>query len=204
MNIRNLKFCVLIICFASLFSCGSTETKEAESMETEIVAPITEETEEIKEVQEEAKQDNELIIYQTSFLGLSPDTKIADYKGTLEKGLLQTGEGDFPMFNMKDSEGNIVAYFVPFGEVEGKEDKVGSITITSELAKTEDGIKIGDTFGTLLEKYPDLKVYGSEIEGYTQAVVGDLGYRLDEQHYSYQLKTSEVKKDTKITEITIK
>jgi hypothetical protein len=203
MNIRNLKFCVLIVVFTSLFSCGSNQTKEAES--TEIVEQNTEEIIE-KEVEEEIKQeDNELIIYETSFLGLSSDMKISDYKGTLEKGLLQTGDGDFDIFNVKDSKGNIVAYFVPFGEVRGKEDKVGSITVTSELAKTEDGFKIGDTFGMLLEKYPNLKVYGSEIEGYTQAVVNDkLGYRLDEQHYNYELKISEIKKETKIIEITIK
>lgn len=205
MNIRNLKFCVLIVVFASLFSCGSSQTKETESTQTEVVEEKTVETTET-EIKEETTESNvqdntELIIYQKSFLGLSPDMKISDYKGTLEKGLLQTGEGDFDILNVKDDKGNVVAYFLPFGE---KEDKVGSITVTSELAKTEDGIKIGDTFGTLLEKYPNLKVYGSEIEGYTQAVVGDLGFRLDEQHYTYELKTSEIKKNTEIIEITIR
>jgi hypothetical protein len=202
MNIRNLKFCACIIVFASFFSCGSGQTKELESTEIteEIIEEIAEVTEEVAE--EKTQEVDELTIYETSFLGLSPDMKISDYKGTLEKGLLQTGEGDFDIFNVKDKDGNTVAYFVPFGE---KEDKVGSITVTSELAKTEDGIKIGDTFGTLLEKYPNLKVYGSEIEGYTQAIVNEkLGYRLDEQHYNYELKISEVKKETKIIEITIK
>ncbi len=189
-----MKFCVLIIVFASLFSCGSTQTKEAESTEVEVTTTET-------EVKEEPKKETDLIIYQKSFMGLSPDTKIIDYKGTLEKGLLQTGDGDFDILNMKDDKGNVVAYFLPFGE---KEDKVGSITVTTELAKTEDGIKIGDTFGTLLEKYPNLQVFGSEIEGYTQAVVGNLGYRLDEQHYNYELKVSEVKKETEIIEIIVK
>ncbi|WP_375562574.1 hypothetical protein ACE193_08520 [Bernardetia sp. OM2101] len=200
MNIRNLKFCVLIALSTSLFSCGSNQTKEAESTEVEAVDTTTVVVEEVKEeVVEEIKQENELIIYEKSFLGLSSGMKITDYKGTLEKGLLQTGEGDFDIFNVKDKDGNIVAYFDPF------EGKVGTITVTSELAKTEDGIKIGDTFGTLLEKYPNLKVFGSEIEGYTQAIVNDeLGYRLDEQHYNYELKTSDIKKDTKIIEITIK
>lgn len=202
MNIRNLKFCACIIVFTSLFSCGSGQTKELESTEIteEIIKEIAEVTEEVTE--EKTQEVDELTIYETSFLGLSPDMKISDYKGTLEKGLLQTGEGDFDIFNVKDKDGNTVAYFVPFGE---NEDKVGSITVTSELAKTEDGIKIGDTFGTLLEKYPNLKVYGSEIEGYTQAIVNEkLGYRLDEQHYNYELKTSEIKKETKIIEITVK
>lgn len=202
MNIRNLKFCTFILVFASLLSCSSGQTKEVESTEAteEIIEEMTEVTEEI--AGEKVQETNELIIYQKSFLGLSSDMKISDYQGTLEKDLLQTGEGDFDIFNVKDKEGNVVAYFVPFGE---KEDKVGTITVTSELAKTEDGIKIGDTFETLLAKYPDLKVYGSEIEGYTQAIVNEeLGYRLDEQHYNYELKTSEIKKDTKIIEITIR
>ncbi|WP_338768892.1 hypothetical protein WAF17_08725 [Bernardetia sp. ABR2-2B] len=200
MNIRNLKFCILVIFATSLFSCGSNQTKETESTEVETMDTTTVVVEEVKEeVVEEKKQENELIIYEKTFLGLSSDMKIADYEGTLEKGLLQTGEGDFDIFNVKDKDGNIVAYFVPF------EEKVGSITVTSELAQTEDGISIGDTFGTLLEKYPNLKVYGSEIEGYTQAIVNDeLGYRLDEQHYDYELKTSDIKKDSKIIEITVK
>lgn len=195
MTIRNLKFCAFIVVFSGLFACGSSsQTTEVESTEQT--------TEEVTEVKEETKKEgSDLTIYQKSFLGLSPDTKITDYKGTLEKGLLQTGEGDFPIFNVKNDKGNTVAYFVPFGE---KEDKVGSISVTSDQAKTEDGIKIGDTFGTLLQKYPDLKVFGSEIEGYTEAVVGNLGYKLDEQHYNYELKVSEVKKETEIIEITIK
>ncbi len=195
MTIRNLKFCAFIVLFSGLFACGSSsQTTEVESAEQT--------SEEVTQVKEETKQEGSyLTIYQKSFLGLSPDMNIKDYKGTLEKGLLQTGEGDFDIFNVKDDKGNIVAYFAPFGE---KEDKVGYITITSEQAKTEDGIKIGDTFGTLLKKYPDLKVFGSEIEGYTEAVVGTLGYRLDEQHYSYELKVSDVKKETEIIEITIK
>ncbi len=191
MTIRNLKFCAFVVVFSGLFAFGSSsQTTEKETTEQT--------TEEVTQVKEEIKQEgSDLTIYQKSFLGLSPDMNIKDYKGTLEKGLLQTGEGDF----VKDDKGNTVAYFTPFGE---KEDKVGSITVTSEQAKTEDGIKIGDTFGTLLSKYPDLKVFGSEIEGYTEAVVGTLGYRLDEQHYSYELKVSDVKKETEIIEITIK
>ncbi|WP_338814611.1 hypothetical protein V9L05_04985 [Bernardetia sp. Wsw4-3y2] len=201
MNIRNLKLCAFIIVLVSFFSCGSNQTKEAESNEvtdqTNEETTATEAKEEI--IEAKVQETDELIIYEKSFLGLSSGMEIADYTGTLEKGLLQTGEGDFDIFNVKDKDGNIVAYFDPF------EGKVGTITITSELAKTEDGIKIGDTFGTLLAKYPDLKVYGSEIEGYTQAIVNEgLGYRLDEQHYNYELKTSEIKKDAKIIEITIK
>ncbi|PIY11219.1 MAG: hypothetical protein COZ18_04490 [Flexibacter sp. CG_4_10_14_3_um_filter_32_15] len=205
MNIRNLKLCAFMIVFASLFSCSSGQTKEVESTQLteEVIEEMTEVTETKEEIAEEKTQEtNELIIYEKSFLGLSSDMKISDYQGTLEKGLLQTGEGDFDIFNVKDKEGNIVAYFVPFGE---KEDKVGTITVTSELAKTEDGIKIGDTFGTLLEKYPNLEVFGSEIEGYTQAIVNEeLGYRLDEQHYNYELTTSEVNQGAKIIEITIR
>lgn len=205
MIIRNLKFCVLFLVFTSLFSCTSDQHKVTENAQTENTEQkIGENTEQNTEteVEKEAKQEeNELIIYQKSFLGLSPDTKITDFGGTLEKGFLKTGEGDFDIFNLKDENGNTVAYFVPFGK---NQDEVGAITVTSTLAKTEDGIKIGDTFGSLLEKYPNLKVYGSEIEGYTQALVGNLGYRLDEPHYVYELKIIEIKKETKIIEIIVK
>ncbi len=198
MNIRKLKYCLLIFFFTNLFACTSNQTKEVKTTQTEITEPITELKE--KEVVESKISKNELIIYQKSFLGLTPHTNIKDYEGKLEKGLLRTGEGDFDIFNIKDENENTVGYFVPFGE---NEDKVGSVTVTSELAQTEDGIKIGDTFETLLKKYPNLKVFGSEIEGYTQAIVENISFRLDENHYNHQLKISEIKKETKIIEITI-
>ncbi|WP_291725401.1 hypothetical protein [Bernardetia sp.] len=199
MNIKKLNYCLLIVLCIFTFSCKQEQKKE-ETEQVE-VTQTEEVTQTIEEDVEETKPTNDLTIYQNSFLGLSPDTKITDYAGTLEKGLLQTGEGDFDIYNIKDKEGNTTGYFTPFGEME---DSVGIIVVTSELAQTEDGIKIGDTFQTLLEKYPNLEVFGSEIEGYTQAVVGRLGYRLDEQHYNYELKPSEIKKDTKIIEITIR
>lgn len=198
MNFKNLNYYLLLILSIGIFSCNTAQKKE----DTQQDETTENQTEQVNEtLTEETKQENELTIYQNSFLGISTDTKISDYEGKLEKDVLQTGEGDFDIYNIKDSEGNVVGYFSPFGEME---DSVGIITVTSELAQTEDGIKIGDSFKTLLEKYPNLEVFGSEIEGYTQATVGRLGYRLDEQHYNYELKPSDIKSETKIIEITIR
>ena len=66
MNIRNLKFCILIALSTSLFSCGSGQKKEVES--TEVTEEIIEEmTEVIEEVIEEKTQETDLIIYEISF-----------------------------------------------------------------------------------------------------------------------------------------
>lgn len=180
--------------FILLMSCNETKTPTTETKEettnTRIeVAPTEEVTKEIP-----------LTIFQNSFLTISPGDQVEEHKAVIEEGLLQTGEGDFDIYNIKDAKNDVVAYFLA-NPIDN--ELIGDIYITSPLAKTEDGIGIGHTFGDLLAKYPDLEVHGSEIEAQTFANQGNLSFKIDEPHSTYDLETSAVSKEAKIIEIIV-
>jgi hypothetical protein len=191
---NTLKTLVLLVTlFILLISCEENK------------APATETTEEISDTTTEVAPTEEeevpLTIFQNSFLTISPGNQIAEHKAVIEEDLLQTGEGDFEIYNIKDQKNKVVAYFLadPMDN-----EIIGDIYITSRLAQTEDGIGIGHTFGDLLTKYPDLEVHGSEIESQTFANLGSLSFKLDEPHVTYDLEISAVSKEAKILEIVIK
>lgn len=163
-----------------------TEVQEATSNKTTVVAtPIEEES---------------LIIFQNSFLNISPGSQIAEHEARIEKGILQTGEGDFEVYNIHNAQKEVIAYF--FAD-HADPELVGTIYVTSPLAQTEDGISMGDPFSDLVAKYSELEVHGSEIESRTVADVGNLSFRIDDSHATYKLEISAVSKDAKIIEIAI-
>jgi hypothetical protein len=177
--------------FMLTISCDETKTPATEIQEkitnetTVVTTPIVEES---------------LIIFQNSFLTISPGSQIAEHKASIEEGILQTGEGDFEIYNILDVQKNVVAYF--FAD-HADSELVGTIYITSPLAQTEDGISMGDSFGDLVAKYSDLEVHGSEIESRTFANVGNWSFRINDSHSSYKLEISAVSKEAKIIEIAI-
>lgn len=179
--------------FILLISCEENKTPA-----TETTGEINDTTTEVAPTEEE---EVPLTIFQNSFLNISPGTQIAEYKAFIEEDLLQTGEGDFEIYNVKDAKNGVVAYFLadPMDN-----EIVGDVYITSPLAQTESGIGIGHTFGDLLTKFPDLEVHGSEIESQTFANQGNLFFKLDEPHATYNLEISAVSKEAKILEIVIK
>ncbi|WMX14365.1 MULTISPECIES: hypothetical protein [unclassified Aureispira] len=183
-------FCALLI--------GCDNTTKTTSLETieEQTAPYTTSTS-----TEVPKKEQPLIIYENAFLQVFPGSPIEEHKAIIEEDLLQTGEGDFEIYNIKHNENGVVAYFLadPIDQ-----ELVGEIYITSPLAQTEDGIGLGHTFGELLDKYPNLEVHGSEIESQTFANYGNLAFRIDEPHATYDLDINAVSKEAKIIEIVIK
>lgn len=192
---HTIKILTVISSFLLLISCNETNTTTEEVSKTpntdhKIVEEINKEEEEIP-----------LIVFQNSILSMSPGHPIKEYETVIEKGLLETGEGDFEIFNLKDSKGNVVAYFLPDPN---DNSLIGDIYITSSEAQTEDGIKIGQTFGDLLDKHADLEVHGSEIEAQTFANYGNLSFEIDEAHSTYDLDINAVSKEAKIVLIVIK
>lgn len=191
---NTIKILVLLGSFlALLISCDETKTPAAETQNE--TSTTTEPTPE-----EEIEKEVPLTIFQNSFLGIAPGDQVAEHKALLEEDLLQTGEGDFEIYNIKEAKNGVVAYFLadPMDN-----ELIGDIFITSPLAKTEDGIAIGHTFGDLVNKYPDLEVHGSEIEAQTFADQGNLSFKIDEPHTTYDLDIDAVSKEAKIIEIII-
>jgi len=149
----------------------------------------------------EAEVEIPLTIFENSFLNISPGSQIAEHKASIEEGVLQTGEGNFEVYNIHDAQKKVVAYFLA-DPVDN--ELVGDVYVTSPLAQTEDGIRIGDTFGDLVTKYSALEVHGSEIESQTFANLGSLSFKIDAAHTTYDLEISAVSKEAKIIEIVIK
>ncbi|MFT5645614.1 MAG: hypothetical protein ACI976_000287 [Aureispira sp.] len=182
----------------SFFFILTTSCDETKAPATEVQEETTSKT---TAVATPIEEEESLIIFQNSFLNISPGSQIAEHETRIEKGLLQTGDGDFEIYNILDAQKTVVAYFLA-DPVDT--ELVGDIYVTSPLAYTEDDIRIGNTFGILVTKYETLEVHGSEIESQTFANLGSLSFKIDEAHTMYDLEISAVSKEAKIIEIVIK
>lgn len=150
---------------------------------------------------EAAITNSKLLITSKSFMGIKPGDNITDHEAHLKKDLLQTGEGDFEIYQILDQKSAPVGYLHPDPN---DEQLVGMIVVTSPEAKTEDGLSIGMTLGDLREKLTDYEIHGSEIEGYTAAYHGPFSYQLDSYNWEYDLDASKIADDVKIIEITLR
>ncbi|WP_020538619.1 DUF5991 domain-containing protein [Lewinella cohaerens] len=142
-----------------------------------------------------------LLITSKSFVGIQPGDKITDHQTSLQKDMLETGEGDFEIYQILDQQGTAIGYLHPDPN---DEQLVGMIVVTSPEAKTEDGLSVGMTLGDLREKLTGYEIHGSEIEGYTAAYHGPFSYQLDSYNWEYDLDASKIADDVKIIEITLR
>ena len=94
-------------------------------------------TKELQELFDLGVEDPEpLTITKDSFMHIKIGSKISDHKAYTKKATLKTGEGDFSVFNIFDSENHKVGYFLP----NSKNAKlVGDIFITSSRGVTSKG-----------------------------------------------------------------
>lgn len=185
-----------MLCFVvvSLQSCGDSATTEQDESQQTQQAQQTEQPQAV----ESEEEKNPFLVTTKSFYGLTIGGKIGD----LEKSELETGEGTFEIYLIKDENGDELGYVDPNFE---DESLVGGITVTTEKAITEDGVSIGMLYSTFNEKFPDAELHGSEIEGYTSTNVNDhVYYALSDRHWEYELEKSAISKDATIVEITIR
>ena len=141
-----------------------------------------------------------LMISEDSFRGIKVGDKIADHSDYIKKEVMETGEGDFEVYTIKDFNNNPAGFF--YLDM-NDESLVGDITVETMMAETAEGIKIGSTFGDLKAALPTIEVHGSEIEGRTHATHNSLSYRLDIPNFSYEVNVEKIPLDTKIREIII-
>lgn len=140
------------------------------------------------------------IIFPDSFRGIAPGDKLATHEAELLKSQLVNGEGDFTVYLIMDGPESKIGYLMPDPN---DETKVGDITITSSIPTTTEGMKVGMTLGDLFNRYRNLEIHGSEIEGRTTATKGQLSFRIDANNYEYEIDPEEIPLNTKITEISI-
>ena len=77
------------------------------------------------------------------------------------------------------------------------------ITVTTDKASLENGLKIGATYGAFQKIYDNYELHGSEIESRTYAIKNKLAFRLDYASTEYEMKRNEVPGTTDILLIEI-
>jgi len=175
----------------SLFQSCETEKKPT-TPSTEVK---TENKGEVKDV-----TDENYIIKNKSFQGISIGDNLAEKAKMLTKEVMKTGEGDFVTYELKNAAGEKLAFVMP----DPRDPKlVGDITIVSPKAMTSKGVRVGMTLGELKKRIGDLTVHGSEIESRTSVAKDNIRYRLDAANNTYEVDQSKVSDEVKILEITI-
>lgn len=197
-----LNIVALAIITMTVTSCGEDEKAKVDPNSQEQKAKVQKDPkEEPKDtvVEKKVTKTNELLIETTSFYGISIGDDISEHADKLKKALLQTGEGDFDIFEIRKGE-DVLGFIFPNYK---DETKVGDITVTSPLASTKEGLKVGSTFEELEKVFTDFVINGSEIEGYTHVEAAGLAYKLDVYMQEQNIDKSKIDKSTKITEINI-
>lgn len=158
---------------------------------------IKEATKKTRRVKIDSIMNDLMLIKNKSFYTMSPGDSLSTYKNVLKKERIKTGEGDLEVYNFYDEGNNKLAtiHLDP-----SKKELIGAIHVLYNKAKTKDGIAVGMTFGDLLNKYPNIEVHGSEIEGRTYAKhENNISYLLD----TNKLERSKIKRTAKIKAILI-
>ena len=163
----------------------------------------------------EVDPEDPYLIFNGTFFDFAPGQPFAPAAARLQEGRLETGEGSFEVFYINgDGDGDNddrgrdgAAGAEPLGYLlrdPSDPTRIGDIVITSERAVTEQGIRVGRSYAELVEQLGALEVHGSEVEGYTYALHDGLKFRLDAQHYDYDLPAGEVvSPQAKVIEIVI-
>ncbi len=140
------------------------------------------------------------IIKEHSFRGMSPGDKIADHQSYIQADQLKSGEGAFDIYQIQGYNEETLGFFLP-----DPNDKtlIGNIIINTPSPKTAQNIHVGNTFAQLRKALPELSIHGSEIEGRTFAKSGNLSYRLDAAHFTYEVDIAKISAKTKILEIIV-
>lgn len=192
MKNQSIYFCALILILVLFQSCNPPTSQKPKDIIISTQVP----SETVKESPKPAVPS----IEETAFEGISPGDKIAEHQGNLEQAIQKNGEGTFDIYNIKNATYGVMGYLYPDPKTP---TLVGDVVINSPLAKTKDGIHVGKTFGALMQKYPNIEVRGSEIEGRTYAKQNNLSFRLDFPHFKYELDKKTIPPTTKIIEIVI-
>ena len=181
---------ITLLSFSLLQSCEAEKKPATSNSEVK-----TENKDEVKSIPERNYK-----IKNKSFQGISIGDNLAGKANILTKEVMQTGEGDFVTYEIKDADGVKLAFVMP----DPRDPKlVGDITIISPKAMTSKGVRVGMTLGELKKRIGDLTVHGSEIESRTSVAKDNFRYRLDAANNTYEVDQSKVSDEVKILEITI-
>ena len=132
------------------------------------------------------------------FLDMAPGDSLATFAAFLLPGTLRTGEGEFDVHYIRGRRQDTLGY------VYSSDDTlIESITVTSEDAVTQDGIRVGNTYAELYERRGSVPVTGVEIEARVYADDPPFRYRLGMNAGPGPVDSADIAPDTPIWEIII-
>lgn len=186
---KSILFAFSILAILFVAACSPKE-----STDTQESAPVAEAPQEVEKVR------TQLTITPTSFRGITIGDKIASHSDYAVKDLLKNGEGDFDIYTIKDFNNNPAGYIMSDPR---DESLVGTITITTQMAATAKGVKVGMTWSQLQNVFPDVEVHGSEIEGRTYASSNGINCLLNVPNFSYDVDVAKIPAEAKVVEILV-
>ena len=184
---------LVLVCCACSGKATDTTTEEPTTDTTTVV-------ENNKATSAEEKIAPDLTIYPNQFYGIKLWDKISQHSKILEKTVLRSGEGEFDVYNILDKQGTAIGYIIPHWE---KEDQVGDIVVTTQQAKTLEGVAVGMSYQEIAELIDDFTVNGSEVEGRVHLRYGNYHVRLDINSWETELDKSEIPPATKALSIWV-
>lgn len=113
----------------------------------------------------------------------------------IRPGTVINGEGQFPVYQVFD-ENDMVLANIYYIQNDALLNIPHFVDIVSSRITTPEGIKVGDSYGKLVETYGELPLTGSEIEGWTHAYLGELQLRIDA--YNPEVKGATAEPDDEI------
>ncbi len=192
-------FLILATIYACFFSCTSApadqNTESAQDSTNIVERPANDTSEEASE------SIIELIIHENAFLGISPGDPVSKHQSKTRKSVIENGEGSFDVYLILDEDGNELGFFDAL--LIDEEEEVGLITVTTEEARTAEGVRVGMTYSELARLLDDFTVYGSEIEGRVHVDYGNYYFLIDHRSWEVDLPKEEIPGDSKVQQIII-
>ena len=106
-------------------------------------------------------------------MDMKPGNELSRFASILAPGRRSNGEGTFDVHYIRGRRQDTLGYvFSDDGQT------IERIIIDSPDAVTQDGIRVGNTFGELRERMGKLEIYGSEVESRVYAKLDPFLYRL--------------------------
>lgn len=189
-----LPLCMLCLVWA----CGpqnGEDTSTSENGDTKAPTIASED-----EAEPDTKEADLPLIYEDQVFGIRLGQDIAAIELPLEEGQVESGEGPADVLFIKSESGASLGYL--YGHID-EEGKVGTTVVTTENAQTEEGIRVGMTFGELKERISDFDLSGSPTEPKVVAYYKKFGFTLDYESTEYEVKPEEVPEEAKILEIVL-
>ena len=196
----------IIVLIISLITACKTEKKQSTEDKSIVIDTIVS-SKSIEKTNDSTKFEEENIedeydemkfmppIENDSYLGVVIGTSVKDYQNILKPGEVETGEGVFDVHYII-YKADTLGY--AFGN-----DNIESIHIWDPRGATNQGIRIGTTFGELKDILKTPKVHGSEIEARVHVFNENHRYQLDYHNMEYNLDYLQIPDSVRVKEIII-